>query len=120
MYRSCYYTYNLKQRLISSMWLLCRKRKWKKMQWFPVHEDVEEMEMQVPQQDLQVVVHEPMEEVHVVQEMVDETTEKVQGEEQVVKVQTTPKKSVKHAIRKKLTPKKSCDNMSLYGPVTSL
>jgi hypothetical protein len=50
------------------------------------------MEMQVPQQDLQVVVHEPMEEVHVVQEMVDETTEKVQGEEQVVEVQTTPKK----------------------------
>jgi hypothetical protein len=50
------------------------------------------MEMQVPQQDLQVVVHEPLEEVHVVQEMVDETMEKVQGEEQVVKVQTTPKK----------------------------
>jgi hypothetical protein len=57
------------------------------------------MEMQVPQQDLQVVVHEPMqvveqdmEEVHVVQQVVDEATEEFQGEEHVVKVQTTPKK----------------------------
>jgi hypothetical protein len=85
------------------MCLLCRKRKSKKRQWFLVDEDIEEM--QVPQQDLQVVVHEPtqvveqdmeevhvvqqvveqdMEEVHVVQQVVDEATEEVQGEEQVV------------------------------------
>jgi hypothetical protein len=85
------------------MCLLCRKRKSKKRQWFLVDEDIEKM--QVPQQDLQVVVHEPtqvveqdmeevhvvqqvveqdMEEVHVVQQVVDEVTEEVQGEEQVV------------------------------------
>jgi hypothetical protein len=43
------------------MCLLCRKRKSKKRQWFPVDEDVEES--QVSQQepmDLQVVQHEPM------------------------------------------------------------
>jgi hypothetical protein len=71
------------------MCLLCRKRKSKKRQWFLVDEDIKKM--QVPQQDLQVVVHEPtqvveqdMEEVHVVQQVVDEVTEEVQGEEQVV------------------------------------
>jgi hypothetical protein len=57
------------------MCLLCRKRKSKKMQWFPVDEDVEER--QVPQQesmDLQVVQHavmqvvdQAMEEVHIVE-----------------------------------------------------
>jgi DNA-binding transcriptional regulator GbsR (MarR family) len=93
-YRSYYYTYNLKQRLISSMWLLCRKKKSKKRQWFLVHEDVKEMEMQV-------VVHEPMEEVHIVQEVMDEAMEKVQGDEQVVELQ----KNVKHVVRKKLTQK---------------
>jgi NACalpha-BTF3-like transcription factor len=61
------------------MYLLCRKGKSKKRQWFPVDEDVEEMEMQVLQQDLQVVEYEPMqvveqdmEEGHVVQQEVDE------------------------------------------------
>jgi hypothetical protein len=56
------------------MCLLCRKRKSKKRQWFPIDEDVEER--QVPQQeymDLQVVQHavmqvadQAMEEVRVV------------------------------------------------------
>jgi hypothetical protein len=85
------------------MWLLCRKRKWKKMQWFPVHEDVEEMEMQVPQQDLQVVVHEPMEEVHVVQEVVDENHGEGSRRGAGGRSPNHSKKSVKHAVRKKRT-----------------
>jgi hypothetical protein len=87
------------------MCLLYRKRKSKKRQWFPIDEDVQEMEMQVLQQesmDLQVVEHDPMEvlwvvdevmeEVHIAEQVVDEATEEVHVEEHVVEVKSTKKK----------------------------
>jgi hypothetical protein len=73
------------------MCLLYRKRKSKKRQWFPIDEDVQEMEMQVLQQesmDLQVVEHDPMEVLWVV----DEVMEEVHVEEHVVEVKSTKKK----------------------------
>jgi hypothetical protein len=62
------------------MRLLCKKRKLKKRQWFPVDEDVQEveqegMEMEVAQQEhmeLQLVEHEAMDEVQVVDEAIQE------------------------------------------------
>jgi hypothetical protein len=69
-----------------SMCLICRKRKLKKRQWFPVDEDIEES--QVPQQesmDLQVVQHavmhvadQAMEEVHIVEYAVMEEVHDVE------------------------------------------
>jgi hypothetical protein len=68
--------------------------------------------LQQESMDLQVVEHDPMEvlwvvdevmeEVHIAEQVVDETTEEVHVEEHVVEVKST-KKSVNRAICKKLT-----------------
>jgi hypothetical protein len=85
------------------MCLLCRKRKSKKRQWFPVDEDAKEMAMQVPQQDLQVVEHDDVLEQDVVEQDV--------VEQNVVEVQTTPKKRCQACLQETYT-KKSCDGMT--------
>jgi uncharacterized protein YoxC len=91
---------------MSSLCLLGRKQKSKKRQWFHVADGVQEveqdgLEMQEAM-ELQVVEHEPMEvvqvvnevteDVQVVEHVVDEVTEEVQVVDEAMEVQVTPTK----------------------------